>query len=76
MHELALAQAVIDTAAQAARDARICRITRITVRVGELQGIDPESFEAPRPVCPPVRGCAQEGVPAPARAPGHRGPTG
>ena len=45
MHEFALAQAVIDTALHAAHDAGISRITRIVVRLGELQAIDPDSFE-------------------------------
>jgi hydrogenase nickel incorporation protein HypA/HybF len=44
MHEFALAQAVIDTALQTAGEAGISRITKITVRVGELQGIDADSF--------------------------------
>jgi len=45
MHEFALAQAVIDAAVEVAERAGISRITRITVRLGELQGIDPDCFE-------------------------------
>ena len=45
MHELALAQAVIDAAVQVAGRAGIARIARITVRLGELQGIDSGCFE-------------------------------
>ena len=45
MHEFALAQAVIDAALHAATDAGIARITTIAVRIGELQNIDPASFE-------------------------------
>lgn len=44
MHELALAQAVIDTALQAAERAGIQRIARIAVRIGELQRIDRDCF--------------------------------
>jgi hydrogenase nickel incorporation protein HypA/HybF len=45
VHEFALAQAVVDAALQAADEAGICRITKIAVRVGELQDIEPKSFE-------------------------------
>jgi len=45
MHEFALAQAVIDAALQAADEARISRITRIAVRIGELQEIESDCFE-------------------------------
>ena len=45
MHELALAQAVISTALEAAEEQGIARLTRIDVRIGELQRIDREVFE-------------------------------
>jgi hydrogenase nickel incorporation protein HypA/HybF len=45
MHEFALAQAVSDAALHAAAEAGITRITRIVVRIGELQNIQSESFE-------------------------------
>jgi len=45
VHEFALAQAVIDAALQAAGAARISRITRISVRIGELQEIESDCFE-------------------------------
>jgi hydrogenase nickel incorporation protein HypA/HybF len=45
MHEFALARAVVDSALHAATNAGISRITKIAVRLGELQNIEPESFE-------------------------------
>ncbi|MFI5396947.1 MAG: hydrogenase nickel incorporation protein HypA [Candidatus Binatia bacterium] len=44
MHEFALAQAVVDAALQAADEAGISRITKIAVRIGELQQMERESF--------------------------------
>ena len=44
MHEFALAQAVVDAALHAADEAGLSRITRIAVRIGELQQIERESF--------------------------------
>ncbi len=44
VHEFALARAVIDAALQAADKAGLARITRIAIRVGELQNIEPDSF--------------------------------
>ena len=44
MHELALAEAVIATAADAARDRGISRVTKVAVIVGELQNIDASAF--------------------------------
>jgi hydrogenase nickel incorporation protein HypA/HybF len=44
MHELALAEAVVAAANETARKNGIAKITRIEVRVGELQQIDPEAF--------------------------------
>lgn len=45
MHELALAQAVVDAALQAAEQAGITRVTKIVVGIGELQQIERECFE-------------------------------
>lgn len=45
MHELALADAVIATALEAAERENLRRITRIEVRVGELQRIRRDVFE-------------------------------
>jgi hydrogenase nickel incorporation protein HypA/HybF len=45
MHELALAEAVIATALDAAKSQGISRLTRIDVIVGELQSIDSSVFE-------------------------------
>ncbi len=45
MHELALADAVVKAAIQAADGARIDKIARIVVKVGELQQIEKDLFE-------------------------------
>jgi hydrogenase nickel incorporation protein HypA/HybF len=45
MHELALAEAVITTAIDAAEKNDITRITRISVRIGQLQSIKSDIFE-------------------------------
>jgi hydrogenase nickel incorporation protein HypA/HybF len=45
MHEFALADAVAKAAVQAAREADMDRVETVTVRVGELQQIEPELFE-------------------------------
>jgi hydrogenase nickel incorporation protein HypA/HybF len=45
MHEMALAEAVIATAVDAARGRKISRLTRLAVTVGELQNIDSSAFE-------------------------------
>lgn len=45
MHELALADSVLKAALSAADDARMDRIGRIVVKVGELQQIKRELFE-------------------------------
>lgn len=44
MHELALAEAVVTAALETARGNGLAKVTRIEVRVGELQSIDPEAF--------------------------------
>ena len=46
MHEWALAEAVISTALKAAERERLKRITRIRIKMGELQQIDIEIFES------------------------------
>lgn len=45
MHEFALAEAVVTTALEAARKQGYRRITRIVVRIGELQRIREDDFE-------------------------------
>lgn len=45
MHELALADAVVRTALDAAGKANVSRITRMVVRIGELQSIKLDVFE-------------------------------
>ena len=45
MHELALADAVMKAALQAADDAGIGRIDKLVVKVGELQQIEKDLFE-------------------------------
>lgn len=44
MHEWALAEGVLDTVREVARKEGLRRVTRIEVRVGELQSIDREVF--------------------------------
>jgi hydrogenase nickel incorporation protein HypA/HybF len=44
VHEFALAEAVAVAAIENARASGIANVTRIDVRVGELQQIDPEAF--------------------------------
>lgn len=44
MHEFALAEAVIDAALQAADREGVAEITRIVVRLGALQNVEPEVF--------------------------------
>lgn len=54
MHEFALADAVIQAALQTAARGGIRRLTRIVVELGELQRIDPQTFEgALRQLSPP-----------------------
>jgi hydrogenase nickel incorporation protein HypA/HybF len=45
VHELALAQAVVETALDTAGRERMTRLTRIVVRIGELQSIERDVFE-------------------------------
>lgn len=45
MHELALADAVITAALQAAAADGMVSIRKLTVRIGEMQRIEPETFE-------------------------------
>ena len=54
MHELALAEAVVAAALETARSNGLTRITRIEVRIGELQTIECDAFElAVRDLLPP-----------------------
>ncbi|MFA5139913.1 MAG: hydrogenase nickel incorporation protein HypA [Elusimicrobiota bacterium] len=45
MHEWALAEAVLRSAEEVARKEGLSRIDELVVRMGELQQIDPESFD-------------------------------
>ena len=45
MHELALAEAVVAAANETAKKNGVAKITRIEVRVGELQQIEREAFQ-------------------------------
>lgn len=45
MHEYALAEAVVDAALQAAERDGVAEITRLVVRLGELQNVEREIFE-------------------------------
>lgn len=45
MHEYALAEAVVDAALQAAERDGVSEITRMVVRLGELQNVEKEIFE-------------------------------
>jgi hydrogenase nickel incorporation protein HypA/HybF len=72
VHELALADAVIRAALAAAERAGISRLTRIAVRIGELQQIAPEAFrlalqELLPPGDPRLAGVRFELEPEPAR---------
>ena len=46
MHEWALAEAVVATAAKAAKSEKLKRVTGIKVKLGELQHIEQEVFES------------------------------
>ncbi len=46
MHEWALAEAVVSTALKAAGKEKLQEITKIKIKMGELQQIDPEIFES------------------------------
>jgi hydrogenase nickel incorporation protein HypA/HybF len=45
VHELALAEAVIEAALDTARRENITRLTRIVIGIGELQAIERDTFE-------------------------------
>ena len=56
MHEWALAEAVVATAVKVAKKEKIKEITRIKIKVGELQKLDTEIFEfALREISQPSR---------------------
>ncbi|MCL1978271.1 MAG: hydrogenase nickel incorporation protein HypA [Candidatus Bathyarchaeota archaeon] len=42
MHEWALAEAILTTAAQIAEKERLKEVTEVTIRIGELQDVEPE----------------------------------
>ncbi len=44
MHEWALAEAVIATATKIADEQELRKVTEVTIRIGELQQIEPEIF--------------------------------
>ncbi len=46
MHEWALAEAVVSTAIKAAEKEKLVEITKIKIRMGELQQIDTQMFES------------------------------
>jgi len=46
MHEMALAEAVVTASLEAAAQNGVLKITRIEVRVGELQSIEADAFRA------------------------------
>lgn len=50
MHELSIAEAMIETAIAAAHAAGGGRIVRLRVRVGELSGVDPDALSFAFPV--------------------------
>ena len=45
MHELAIAQGILDIALKTAREHNAVRIGKITVSVGEMTGVVPESLQ-------------------------------
>jgi len=45
MHEWALAEAVVSTALKVAKEEKLSEITKIGIKMGELQQIDLEAFE-------------------------------
>lgn len=56
MHEWALAEGVISTALKVAEKGRLKEITKIKIKMGELQQIDIEIFEfALKEICQPQR---------------------
>lgn len=45
MHEYALAESVIAAAVSAAKDRKLARVKRLSLRIGELQRLDMEAFQ-------------------------------
>ena len=62
MHELALADAVVTAALRAADDAGMDRISRVVVKVGELQQIEKDLFEFSLTNVLPAKDSRLEGV--------------
>ncbi|ACB77783.1 hydrogenase maturation nickel metallochaperone HypA [Opitutus terrae] len=44
MHEFGLAESALQSALAAARDAHAAQVLRVVIRIGELSGVDAESF--------------------------------
>ncbi|HPF37935.1 MAG TPA: hydrogenase maturation nickel metallochaperone HypA [Phycisphaerae bacterium] len=40
MHEFAVAKALVDAAIDVARDAKMCRVTRLRCRIGDMRQVD------------------------------------
>jgi hydrogenase nickel incorporation protein HypA/HybF len=57
MHELAIAMSLVEQAEKVAREQHAVAIPRISVRVGQLSGVDPEALRGAFPL-------AAEGTPA------------
>jgi hydrogenase nickel incorporation protein HypA/HybF len=44
MHELGIAQAIVEQSVEAARNAGVARVTAVRIRVGELSGVAEEAI--------------------------------
>jgi hydrogenase nickel incorporation protein HypA/HybF len=44
MHELAVSESIIDLVVNAAREARIARVTRVIVEIGAASAVDPDAL--------------------------------
>lgn len=60
MHELSIAQSVVERAASVAREEHAHRVTGITLTVGALAGVDPEALQMAFSVA--AEGTALEGA--------------
>ncbi len=71
MHELSLAQALVEQVNDVLRREGAERALRVTVRIGALSGVDPDAFAFAFPMAAedtPCEGAGLELVAAPARA--------
>lgn len=50
MHELTLCRALVEQVVRVARDHRARRIVSVTVRIGELSGVEPQLLESAYPL--------------------------